>query len=108
MAKKFTIEDALDYCLLNPDGLSDEQLLAKFPQYREQLYPLLVRASSVRSVAPPSVPMERMAAMKQRIMEAAERGAVQRGTGVVDMRAAPDHYEPPTTRSERERRRQRG
>ena len=34
MVKRLKIEDALDYCLLNPEGLSDDQLLEKFPQYR--------------------------------------------------------------------------
>lgn len=106
MAKRLKIEEALDYCLLNPEGLSDEQLLAKFPQYREQLYPLLVRATSVQAAVPPSVPIERMAAIKQRLLDAAASGAVQRGTAVVDLNATPHRVEEP--RPERQPRQRRG
>jgi hypothetical protein len=71
VATHVTIEDALDYCLLNPDGLSDEELLARFPQYTEQLEPLLACALSLREFAPPPVPLERRAAMKERLVTAA-------------------------------------
>lgn len=71
MAKQVPIEDALDYCLSNPDNLSDTALLSRFPEYQEQLGPLLALATHVTAVSAPPVPVERRAAMKGRIMAAA-------------------------------------
>ncbi|HYP39447.1 MAG TPA: DUF5667 domain-containing protein [Chloroflexia bacterium] len=65
------IQDALEYCLANPDDLGAEELLGKFPEYREELAPLLVLSRSIQGVEPPPVPVERRAAMKQRLMQAA-------------------------------------
>src|SRR5215210_273118 len=72
---KVTIQDALDYCLGNPDGLSVEQLLAKFPEYRDELQPLLVLSANIVPLEPPPVPVERRMAMKQRLMDAAAASA---------------------------------
>ena len=66
-----TLQDALEYCLADPDGLGVEGLLAKFPQYRAELEPLLALSSRIVTIAPPPVPAERRAAMKARLMEAA-------------------------------------
>ena len=71
MAKRPKIEEALDYCLDNPDRLSAPQLLDRFPEHGEKLQPLLTVASSIGSALPPPVPVDRKAAMKQRLMEAA-------------------------------------
>ncbi len=71
---RMTIEEALDYCLANPDNLSAQELLAMFPQYRAELEPLLALSTAIRQSGPPPVPSERRAAMKQRLMNAA--GAV--------------------------------
>ncbi|MDQ3928911.1 MAG: DUF5667 domain-containing protein, partial [Chloroflexota bacterium] len=64
------IQDALEYCLANPDNLGAEELLGRFPEYREELEPLLALSRSIEA-APPAVPVERRAAMKQRLMQAA-------------------------------------
>jgi hypothetical protein len=68
---RMTIEEALDYCLANPDNLSAQELLAMFPQYRAELEPLLALSTAIRQSGPPPVPSERRAAMKQRLMNAA-------------------------------------
>ncbi len=36
-----TVQEALEYCLQNPDALTTEQLLAQFPQYAQELAQLL-------------------------------------------------------------------
>src|SRR5437899_353199 len=94
MARRLTIEEALDYCLSNPDRLSVQQLLSRFPEHREKLEPLLTRAFSISDALPPPVPAERMAAMKQRLMDAAASGAVQRGTATVDLKTRPQYVGP--------------
>src|SRR4051812_28105369 len=66
-----TIEDVLDYCLANPDNLSNEELLTKFPQYAVQLQPLLTLGVELGDMVPPQIPAERRGAMKQRIVAAA-------------------------------------
>jgi hypothetical protein len=68
---KVTIQDALDYCLGNPDGFGVEQLLAKFPEYRDELEPMLALSANIVTLELPSVPLDRRAAMKQRLMGAA-------------------------------------
>jgi hypothetical protein len=65
------IQDALEYCLANPDNLGAEELLGRFPEYREELEPLLALSRSIQGVEPPPVPVERRAAMKHRLMQAA-------------------------------------
>jgi len=69
--ERVEIQEALDYCLANPDRLSVQDLLAKFPEYREELEPLLALSSRISSVEPPPVPADRRAAMKARLMAAA-------------------------------------
>src|SRR4051812_16387667 len=68
---EMTIQDALDYCLENPEGLSAEELLSRFPEYREELASLLGFAAGLGALEPPAVPAARRAAMKARLMEAA-------------------------------------
>jgi hypothetical protein len=65
------IQDALEYCLANPDNLGAEELLGRFPEYREELEPLLALSRSIQGVEPPPVPMQRREAMKQRLMQVA-------------------------------------
>ena len=72
---RVTIQDALDYCLVNPDGLSVEELLAKFPEYRAELQPLLALSANIATLEPPPVPADRRAAMKQRLMGVASAAA---------------------------------
>src|SRR5690242_2957286 len=70
--KKVTIQEALNYCLDNPDNLSSQDLLSKFPEYREELEPLLGLGTSIAAVTLPPVAPERRSAMKQRLLAAAE------------------------------------
>ncbi|MDQ5827459.1 MAG: DUF5667 domain-containing protein, partial [Chloroflexota bacterium] len=65
-----TLQDALDYCLFNPDELEMEELLAKFPESREELVPLLALCGLISEAVPP-VPQERREAIKGRIQDAA-------------------------------------
>ncbi|HEX8231204.1 MAG TPA: DUF5667 domain-containing protein [Chloroflexia bacterium] len=65
-----TLQDALDYCLFNPDGLEMEELLAKFPESREELVPMLALCGLISEAVPP-VPQERRDAMRGRIQDAA-------------------------------------
>ncbi len=65
-----TLQDALDYCLNNPEGLETEELLEKFPESRDELVPLLVLCGLIDEAVPP-VPQERKDAIKGRILEAA-------------------------------------
>jgi predicted ATPase len=66
-------QEALDYCLANPDRLSAAELLARFPAYREDLEPLLVLGDLLRQAPVPAVPPDRRAAMRRRLIAAAER-----------------------------------
>lgn len=75
---KVTIQDALDYCLENPEGLSAEELLGKFPDYREELAPMLGLAARVMELDAPTVPATRRASMKARLV--AQAGYGQRTT----------------------------
>lgn len=65
-----TLQEALDYCLANPDELEMEELLNKFPESREELVPLLALCGLISEAVPP-VPQERKDAMKGRILNAA-------------------------------------
>ncbi|MDQ3706782.1 MAG: DUF5667 domain-containing protein [Chloroflexota bacterium] len=65
-----TLQDALDYCIFNPDGLEMDELLAKFPESREELVPLLALCGLISEAVPP-VPQERREAMKGRLQDAA-------------------------------------
>jgi hypothetical protein len=65
-----SLQDALDYCLENPDGLSAQELLEAFPQFRGELALLLGLTAAIESAAP-SVPAANRAAMKARIVSAA-------------------------------------
>lgn len=65
-------EEALTYCLENPDSLSMEQMLDRFPQYREELESLLTLHGRVARVLPQTLSPERRAAMKSRLITAAD------------------------------------
>jgi|GEM_PF-5610846 len=96
MAKRVTIQDALDYCLANPEGLSSDELLGKFPQYRAELQPLLTLGASIQSISPPPVPMDRRAAMKARLMSAAAAQQPTQAAAVVASTPAVATSEPVT------------
>ncbi|MEO5952139.1 MAG: DUF5667 domain-containing protein, partial [Chloroflexia bacterium] len=70
-----SIQEALDYCLENPDGLSVQQLLDRFPQYRVELSDMLGLANELTAITTPPVLPERREAMKSRIMMAAQARA---------------------------------
>lgn len=70
-----SIQEALDYCLENPDGLSAQELLDRFPQYRAELSDMLLFANELAEITPPPVMLERREAMKSRIMMAAQTQA---------------------------------
>lgn len=78
MPKQISIEDALDYCLLNPANLSTKELLDRFPEYREQIEPLLALAADLKTIPTPHVPAERRAARKERLVAAAATRQAQR------------------------------
>lgn len=80
-----SIQDAIDYCCGNPDGLDTEELLSKFPKYRDELVPLLAVCNLISDV--PRVPTVRYEAMKQRVMAAA--GARQAAQSEPRPQAAP-------------------
>jgi hypothetical protein len=63
-----SIEQALQYCLDNPDNLSTEQLLSKFPQYREELASMLAFDSQLNSALPLGMPEDSKAQIKQRLI----------------------------------------
>lgn len=65
-----TLQDALDYCITNPEGLETEQLLGKFPELRDELVPLLALCGLI-SDSVPRVPQQRYLAMKSRVISAA-------------------------------------
>ncbi len=73
MPKYNEVEEALDYCLQNPGNLSVNELLDKFPEYQEQIEPLLVLAANLNTIQTPYIPLERRAAMKGRLLAASER-----------------------------------
>jgi hypothetical protein len=70
-----SIQEALDYCLVNPDNLSTPQLLDRFPQYRSELSDMLGLAGEVTAISPPSISAQRREAMKTRLMLATEQRA---------------------------------
>ncbi|MEO8285382.1 MAG: DUF5667 domain-containing protein [Chloroflexota bacterium] len=76
--ERVTIQDALDYCLANPDDLGVEELLDKFPEYRDQLGPLLGLASRFETLVPPAIPVSRRDAIKSRVVAAAEAAQAAR------------------------------
>jgi hypothetical protein len=75
--ESISLQEALRYCLENPDGLSSNELLGRFPQYREELEPLLDLDSRIKSALPVSMPSDRKAAMRQRLRNAAVARRVQ-------------------------------
>lgn len=92
---RVTAQDALEYCLENPDGLGVEEMLERFPDHREELQQLLALSSQIQEITPPPVPAERRAAMKSRLMDAA--AAAQQATQVAQVQSAREV----TTRPER-------
>lgn len=90
-----SIQQALDYCLENPDNLSVQELLSRFPQYRAELSDMLLFASELTLITPPTIPAERRAAMKSRIMLAAqERAGTGANTTIVETIAAGEPAHP--------------
>lgn len=76
--EELTLQEALNYCLENPEGLSTEQLLDKFPRHREELASLLAFDSRLAASLPTRMSPDRSAAIKQRLMaKAASRGTDQ-------------------------------
>lgn len=71
---EMTPEEAFRYCLENPDNLSAEQLLAKFPGYREELQSLLALDGSMSSALPHSMHPDKHTALKAQLMAAAFTG----------------------------------
>ncbi len=63
-----SIEQALQYCLENPDNLSTSELLSKFPEYRGELEPLLAFDTQLKSALPHEMPAESKAFVKQRLV----------------------------------------
>lgn len=75
--KTVTLEEALRQCLENPENLGAEQLLAKFPQHRAELEPVL-RVESALKEWSLHMPEASRAAVKERVIAAAtanSRGA---------------------------------
>ncbi|MGA7730965.1 MAG: DUF5667 domain-containing protein [Chloroflexia bacterium] len=69
--ERLSIQEALDYCLENPEGLGAQELLDKFPQYREELQPLLGLAQQITTeLVPPPLGIGRREAMKARLVAA--------------------------------------
>jgi len=101
--EQMTIQEALNYCLENPEGLSAEELLSKFPEYQEELASLLGLVASVGTLAAPSVPADRRAAMKARLMAAAAARAprVVEAVPVVPVAPRPIDSPPPAGRPAR-------
>ncbi len=84
-----TVQEALDYCLANPDGLSAEELLNRFPEYRDELQPLLAISADLAGITPPPVPADRRASMRQRLMAAASAQQVTQPVPVTLARSQP-------------------
>lgn len=77
------LDEALDKSLaLLERGRTPEDCLERFPEYTEELLPLLEVAAYVRHVAPPLPSPTRRANGKQRMLEAlAQKKAARRGLG---------------------------
>ncbi|HUP27414.1 MAG TPA: hypothetical protein VM409_03190, partial [Chloroflexia bacterium] len=69
-----SIEQALQYCLENPDNLSTDELLSKFPRYRDELESLLAFDKQLGSSLPLQMPAESKALVKQRIVNRVAAG----------------------------------
>lgn len=69
--EQVTLQEALDYCLENPDSLGVPELLDRFPQHRVELEPLLRLGLRIEASAPPPIPDARRSALKARLMQAA-------------------------------------
>jgi hypothetical protein len=67
--EQITKQDALDYCLDNPDGLSVDELVGRFPEYGAELRPLVGFSALLRGAAPPLPSEARRAAMKARLLQ---------------------------------------
>lgn len=64
-----SLDEALQYCLDNPDNLSDTQLLDRFPHHREELEPLLALDRQLKSALPRTMPAQSKALVRQRLMD---------------------------------------
>ncbi len=105
--ERITIQEALDFCLENPEGSSVEELLVRFPEYRVELASLLGLAASVASLTAPTVPADRREAMKARLMvtAAAQASQPEEATAVSVAPAAPVPAERPSSVDRRPRQR---
>ena len=87
-----SIEQALRYCLENPDNLSTDQLLSKFPQHRDELASLLALDRELNAALPRHMPEDSKALIKQRLVNrvtARQSDRAQRN--VVDGRQVAGH-----------------
>src|SRR5215211_98928 len=67
-------EEALSYCLDNPDGLITEDLLSRFPEYSEELEPLLALDAGIRTAASEGMADDSRLAMRARLVSVAAAG----------------------------------
>src|SRR3954447_9785798 len=86
---RVTIQDALDYCLGNPEGLSAQQLLERFPEYRDELAPLLGLASQINVLSAPAISPARREAMKASLIAAAAAHHSHNGKATAETLALP-------------------
>jgi hypothetical protein len=61
-------EEALEYCLQNPDALTTEQLLAKFPHYARELAQLLALDQQLKGALPGAAPSISLDKVKARLL----------------------------------------
>jgi len=83
--ESISLDEALKYCLENPEGLSANELLGRFPQHREELEPLLTLDANLKSSLsslPLSMRQESRAAMQQRIKSAAIARSARDGRSI--------------------------
>lgn len=85
--ERLSIQDALAYCLANPDNLSPEELLDRFPEHRQELGDLLALDASIKRGVDVGMAVERRAAVKEHLISAAR--AAQAGSRVEPATARP-------------------
>jgi hypothetical protein len=85
-----TPEEAFRYCLENPDSMSTEQLLDKFPMFRGELESLLAVHSQLAQSLPQSMPAASREAIRGRLT-----ASVTSGTAAGNGAAAPSEPQVP-------------